>query len=99
MGLTKVDGFNTLYELWLNDGKNKVHVDIGVHAFDDRERDFIVFYDDTMVKTAIKYTDLLLLAQLAEEYRDCEHDWIDLTNPPVITGGEWCRKCNRVRSS
>jgi hypothetical protein len=97
MGLTKVEHSNTIYELWLNGGRDMVHVDIGEHFLDEREQDFIAFYDKNMMIQFIKYTDLLLLVQLAKEWRNCEHDWIDMTNPPIITGGWWCSKCNRVK--
>ena len=97
MGLIKKDGFTTLYSFPVNGGVNVIEIDIGEHTPPFlREGDYLSVYVDEMTHY-IKYTDLLLLAQLAEEWRSCEHDWIDVTNPPIITGGWWCSKCNRVK--
>jgi hypothetical protein len=102
MGVVKIDGFNNRYRMWLSGGKKEIVVDVGEFTPDSRGQDGILIrFSENEFEPwhHLKYTDLLLLAQLATEARkDCEeHVWIDIRNE-VITSGEMCFGCGRVRA-
>lgn len=73
MGAVKIDGYNNLYRMWLSGGKKEVTVDVGEYSVDPREQDGILIRlsgDDSEPWYHLKYTDLLLLAELAKRVRE-----------------------------
>lgn len=97
MGVIKVDGFDNRFKLWLSGGKKEITVDVGEFTVDPRKQDGILIQmGDLEPWYHLKYTDLVLLIRLAEEVRNCEHDWLDVRNE-IVKSGEMCRKCRRVR--
>lgn len=99
MGVIKIDGFNNRYRVWLNGGKKEIAIDVGEFTTDSEGQDGILIRSENEFEPwhHLKYTDLLLLAQLATEARDCEHNWVDARNE-VVMSGEICLTCRRVRS-
>ncbi len=55
--------------------------------------------DGSDVEDRFKLAMLFAVIQKHSVLAACDHEWVSTHNPPVVVGGELCRKCGDIRGT